>query len=52
MANKVVKSVPHFSDKERKRERGGLSEIVMYLLRERQTKVERVERFDEVGRTE
>lgn len=35
MPYKGVKSVPHLSGKERKRERGGPSEIVMYLLRKR-----------------
>lgn len=40
------------SGKERKRERGGLSKIIRYLLRKRETKVERVESFDEVGRAE
>lgn len=52
MVYKGVKSVSHLSGKERKRERGGPSEIVMYLLRKRRMKVERVESFDEVGRTE
>lgn len=52
MAYEGVKSVLHLSGKKRKRQRFRPSETVMYLLRKRWTKVERVESFDEVGRTE
>lgn len=42
MAYEGIKSIPHLSGKKkRKRERRGPFEIVTYLLRKRQTKVER-----------